>query len=317
MRRGLRKLLVICNSHRIGNASHTSLRRLRSACVVQVSISWRGVLTSTGWGTSTSTRPPSLWAWRLLNLLPSVQTDSQFTVGTVIQLASFGLAQITVGRFVSGLGVGALSAIVPLYIGEAAPKKIRGSLLVLYQVQIISGLFLAYIIDLATHKIPNSASWRIPIGLQIIWGVLLILGAWALPESPRLLLGKGKEEQALRSIAALNDCTIDDPKAQEMLVELEEAVAVENAEGKGSWLELFSCKGHMWKRTLNGMMIQFLQQLNGQNFYYVGLNERKALTFAVLRELKSRKCDFERSATKKSRNCRKLTIAGPRVLPSG
>lgn len=263
------------------------------------------------------TRPPSLWAWRLLNLLPSVQTDSQFTVGTVIQLASFGLAQITVGRFVSGLGVGALSAIVPLYIGEAAPKKIRGSLLVLYQVQIISGLFLAYIIDLATHKIPNSASWRIPIGLQIIWGVLLILGAWALPESPRLLLGKGKEEQALRSIAALNDCTIDDPKAQEMLVELEEAVAVENAEGKGSWLELFSLKGHMWKRTLNGMMIQFLQQLNGQNFYYVSLNQRKALTFAVLRELKCRGKDFGRSATKISKNCQKLTIAGPRVLPSG
>lgn len=200
------------------------------------------------------------------NLLEN-PADTQFTIGTIIQLAAFGLAQITVGRFVSGLGVGALSAIVPLYIGEAAPKKIRGSLLVLYQVQIVSGLFLAYIIDLATHKIPNSASWRIPIGLQIIWGLLLILGAWALPESPRLLLGKGKEQQALKSIAALNDCTIDDPAAQEMLVELEEAVAIENAEGKGSWLELFSPKGYMWKRTLNGMMIQFLQQLNGQNFY--------------------------------------------------
>lgn len=203
------------------------------------------------------------------------QAHTQFTIGTIIQLAAFGLAQITVGRFVSGLGVGALSAIVPLYIGEAAPKKIRGSLLVLYQVQIISGLFLAYIIDLATHKIPNSASWRIPIGLQIIWGVLLILGAWALPESPRLLLGKGKEEAALKSIAALNDCTIDDPAAQEMLVELEEAVAIENAEGKGSWLELFSRKGHMWKRTLNGMMIQFLQQLNGQNFYYYYVSTRR------------------------------------------
>lgn len=45
---------------------------------------------------------------------------------------------LTNSRFVAGLGVGALSAIVPLYIGEAAPKKIRGSLLVLYQVQIIS-----------------------------------------------------------------------------------------------------------------------------------------------------------------------------------
>lgn len=138
----------------------------------------------------------------------------------------------------------------------------------LYQVQIVSGLFLAYIIDLATHAIKNSASWRVPIGLQIIWGLLLVIGAWLLPESPRLLLGKGKEESALKSIAALNNCSIDDPAAQEMLMELEEALAIENAEGKGSWLELFELKGHMWKRTLNGMMIQFLQQLNGQNFYY-------------------------------------------------
>lgn len=53
-------------------------------------------------------------------------------------------------RFVAGLGVGALSAIVPLYVGEAAPKKLRGALLVLYQVQIASGLFLAYIVDLGT-----------------------------------------------------------------------------------------------------------------------------------------------------------------------
>lgn len=51
-------------------------------------------------------------------------------------------------------------------------------------------------------------------------------------------------------------------------MELQEAVAIENAEGKGSWLELFSRKGHMWKRTMNGMMIQFFQQMSAQNFYY-------------------------------------------------
>jgi SP family sugar:H+ symporter-like MFS transporter len=61
-----------------------------------------------------------------------------FTIGIIIQTSSFGIAQLTVGRCIAGFGVGALSAIVPLYIGEAAPKKLRGSLLVLYQVQIAS-----------------------------------------------------------------------------------------------------------------------------------------------------------------------------------
>lgn len=55
-------------------------------------------------------------------------------------------------------------AIVPLYTGETAPKSLRGTLLVVYQLEIIVGLFLSYILDLATHKIPNSASWRVPVG---------------------------------------------------------------------------------------------------------------------------------------------------------
>ncbi len=80
-----------------------------------------------------------------------------FTVGTAIQTATIrSITQITIGRFIAGLGVGALSgrlnkshpsivfpnisaAIVPLYNGETAPKAMRGMLLVLYQLQIIIG----------------------------------------------------------------------------------------------------------------------------------------------------------------------------------
>ncbi|KAK4685951.1 MFS transporter, SP family, sugar:H+ symporter, partial [Tremellales sp. Uapishka_1] len=194
--------------------------------------------------------------------------SSIFTVGIVIQVSSFSLGQLVAGRCIAGFGVGALSAIVPLYIGEAAPKKIRGSLLVLYQVQIASGLFLAYIIDLGTHSINGPASWRIPIGLQLIWGFLLISGAYVLPESPRLLLGRGDEKRALVAIATLNDCKVDDPLTAEVMEELNVAIREENADGKSGWLECFSTRSRMWKRTMNGMMIQFLQQLNGQNFYY-------------------------------------------------
>lgn len=50
-----------------------------------------------------------------------------------------GVSSTDSRRFVAGLGVGALSALVPLYNGEAAPKKIRGAMLVLYQLQIIMG----------------------------------------------------------------------------------------------------------------------------------------------------------------------------------
>ncbi|KAI0073728.1 general substrate transporter [Panus rudis PR-1116 ss-1] len=192
-----------------------------------------------------------------------------FTVGTAIQTGTTNsIAQITVGRFIAGLGVGALSAIVPLYNGETSPKALRGMLLVLYQLQIIIGIFISYIIDLGTHTINNSASWRIPVGLQMLWGLILLSGIFFLPESPRHLLGTGKEAEARKVVAQLNSVPEDDPLVIEIIEELEFGIKAENEGGKATWWECFSTRNLLWKRTLNGMMLQFIQQLNGQNFYY-------------------------------------------------
>ncbi|KAF5371644.1 hypothetical protein D9758_003571 [Tetrapyrgos nigripes] len=192
-----------------------------------------------------------------------------FTVGTAVQTGSDrSLAQITVGRCIAGLGVGAMSAIVPLYNGETAPKALRGTLLVLYQLQVITGVFISYVIDLGTHAIPNSASWRIPVGLQMLWGLILLSGAFFLPESPRHLLGIGKRSEARAVIAELNSVPLDDPLVDEYVDELEYAINAENEGGKAGWLECFSTRNMLWKRTVNGIMLQFIQQLNGQNFYY-------------------------------------------------
>ncbi|KAJ7157287.1 general substrate transporter [Mycena filopes] len=192
-----------------------------------------------------------------------------FTVGVAIQTGTArSIVQITIGRFVAGLGVGALSAIVPLYNGETAPKALRGTFLVLYQLQIIIGLFLSYVLDLATHSISNSASWRVPVGLQLVWGLFLLSGMFFLPESPRHLLGNGKVEDARRVIAELNGVPVTDPLVTETVEELQYAINEENAGGKATWAECFSTRNAMWKRTGNGMMLQFIQQLNGQNFYY-------------------------------------------------
>lgn len=192
-----------------------------------------------------------------------------FTIGVAIQTGTArSLAQITVGRFIAGLGVGALSAIVPLYIGESAPKKIRGALLSLYQLQIISGIMLSYILDLATHSVKNSVSWRVPVGLQMLWGLIIMGGIIFLPESPRHLLGLGREDEARRAIAGLNGTPESDPLVQEVVDELIVAIQEENEGGRATWAECFSTRNMLWKRTINGMMLMFIQQLNGQNFYY-------------------------------------------------
>uniref|UniRef100_A0A8H8CQF4 Major facilitator superfamily (MFS) profile domain-containing protein n=1 Tax=Psilocybe cubensis TaxID=181762 RepID=A0A8H8CQF4_PSICU len=188
-----------------------------------------------------------------------------FTIGVAIQTGTtFSIVQLTIGRFIAGLGVGALSAIVP----ETAPKALRGAMLVLYQLQIIIGIFLSYILDLATHSISNSASWRIPVGLQLLLGLILLSGIFFLPESPRHLLGTGRHKEARGVIAALNGVPEDDELVDELVAELDYAIRQENDGGKATWAECFSARNNLWKRTGNGMMLQFIQQLNGQNFYY-------------------------------------------------
>lgn len=192
-----------------------------------------------------------------------------FTAGVAIQTGTtFSVAQLTIGRFIAGMGVGALSAIVPLYNGETSPKALRGTMLVLYQLQIIIGLFLSYVLDLATHRIPGSASWRVPVGLQLLLGLILLSGIFFLPESPRHLLGTGRVKEARRVVSLLNGVPEDDPLVEETVAELDYAIRAENEGGKATWAECFSTRNFLWKRTGNGMMLQFIQQLNGQNFYY-------------------------------------------------
>jgi SP family sugar:H+ symporter-like MFS transporter len=83
----------------------------------------------------------------------------------------------------------------------------------------------------------------------------------------RHLLGTGRRPEARSVIAALNGVPEDDALVDELVGELDFAIHAENDGGKATWAECFSSRNNLWKRTANGMMLQFIQQLNGQNFY--------------------------------------------------
>ncbi|KAJ6619410.1 hypothetical protein B0H10DRAFT_2368759, partial [Mycena sp. CBHHK59/15] len=97
-------------------------------------------------------------------------------------------------------------------------------------------------------------------------------------ESPRHLLEIGRTEGAARVMAELNGVPVDDPLVLESMEELQFAIN-ENAGGKATWAECFSTRNSLWKRTVNGMMLQFIQQLNGQNFYCMNLSFAAHMTF--------------------------------------
>ncbi|KDR69748.1 hypothetical protein GALMADRAFT_907602 [Galerina marginata CBS 339.88] len=126
-----------------------------------------------------------------------------FCIGSSFQCFAQSLSHIFIGRAIGGLGVGALSMLSPLYMAEISPPEVRGSLMALEQFSIVLGVVFGFWTGFATRDIPNSTSWRIPLGIQLIPGIILAIGCAFLPPSPRLLVLHGKFDEARASLARL------------------------------------------------------------------------------------------------------------------
>lgn len=192
-----------------------------------------------------------------------------FVLGVIFQTAAVALPLFLAGRFFAGFGVGLISALIPLYQSETAPKWIRGAIVGAYQFAITIGLLLAAIVDNATAERMDTGSYRIPIAVQFAWAIILIGGMLILPESPRYLIKRGKDAEAARALGRLRRLPADHVSVQGELAEVRANHEYEMSLGKASYLDCF--RGHMLKRQLTGMGLQALQQLTGINFiFYYG-----------------------------------------------
>ncbi|WP_165220444.1 sugar porter family MFS transporter [Aquisphaera insulae] len=104
-------------------------------------------------------------------------------------------------RFVSGLGIGASSMICPVYIAEIAPERYRGRLGTLFQLGIVSGIFLTLFINRQIQALGDEAwntttGWRWMLGMEAVPAVAFIGLLLAVPESPRWLAQRGREDEA-------------------------------------------------------------------------------------------------------------------------
>lgn len=194
-----------------------------------------------------------------------------FTIGVIIQVTAFqAWYQVAIGRFVAGLGVGALSAAVPLYQAETAPRSIRGTLTATYQLFITAGILVAYAICIGTRELGNSGSWRIVIALGIVFALILGVGIQFMPESPRWLLRNDREDEALRSIQKVKGVPYDthDNEAMKMFNEQKDAVSYEREIGSAGWLDCFKGSNKTRYRTFLGITLQAGQQLTGANYFF-------------------------------------------------
>jgi SP family myo-inositol transporter-like MFS transporter 13 len=109
-----------------------------------------------------------------------------FAVGAVIQASAYSLAQMVVGRLVIGFGVGSAAMIIPLYIGELAPARYRGRLIIFDNLCVAGGQFIAYALGAGFTEV--SHGWRYMVGIGAVPAILLGLLLPLCPESPRHLV---------------------------------------------------------------------------------------------------------------------------------
>ncbi|KAI0473853.1 general substrate transporter [Xylariaceae sp. FL0804] len=207
------------------------------------------------------------WIGRRISIIASVGV---FIVGVIFQICADAIPMMLAGRFFAGVGIGAISVLVPLYQSEMAPKWICGTLVCAYQFSITCGLFGASIVNLFSSHLDNSAAYRIPIGLQLIWSFVLCLGLLILPETPRYLIKRGDKHGAGLALSRLRRLDITHPALVEELAEIEANHEYELALGTATYRDVFRGSPHLGRRILTGCGLQMLQQLSGINFimYY-------------------------------------------------
>ncbi|UPR02877.1 MFS general substrate transporter [Chloropicon primus] len=185
-----------------------------------------------------------------------------FFVGGALQTGANGVALMIAGRAVSGLSIGILSTVVPLYIAEVSPASLRGSLVTLQQLGITFGILVAFCVNLFVQKvIPRDWGWRISLGGQCVIALFMGVGMLFMPETPRYLAWKGRLEEAKAVLRKLRGSDQESVLLAEVL-EIEKEVEEVKTQNS-SWAELFSRK--LMLTMLVGIFIPTISQFSGIN----------------------------------------------------
>ncbi|EEH41686.2 high-affinity hexose transporter HXT6 [Paracoccidioides lutzii Pb01] len=191
------------------------------------------------------------------------------SVGILVQITSDTPRwyQIVIGRWIAGLGVGALSLLVPLYQGESAPRHIRGAMISCYQLFITLGIFVANCINYGTESRNDSSAWRIPVGITFAWILILGVGISLFPESPRYDYRTGHIERAKTSMMRFYGIPHNHRQLHVELEEIRLKYEEEKSAKEQPWYEIFIAP-RMAYRLVLGVSLQALQQLTGANYFF-------------------------------------------------
>jgi SP family sugar:H+ symporter-like MFS transporter len=196
-----------------------------------------------------------------------------FVIGALVQ----GMAPVqplfVAARLLGGMAVGAASVLSPAYISEVAPANVRGRLTTVQQIMIITGLTAAFLVNYFLAKSAGESTatfwggveaWRWMYLMQAIPASIFLLALFMIPESPRFLVSKGRDEQAHSVLSKLFGADVAGEKLTEIRATFTEDHRPRLSDLKGNGL--FGIRPIVWV----GIMLAVFQQLVGINviFYY-------------------------------------------------
>ncbi len=186
-----------------------------------------------------------------------LMTALGFGIFSALSGLAIGLISFSVARFFVGVCIGVASLTVPLYISEMSPARIRGALVSLNQLAIGTGIGVAYFVD---YALASSESWRWMFASAVFPALVLVIGMYFLPESPRWLARNGFREKALENFHRLGR----GDEAETELAEVESTLR-EEQEGLGILL-----RPGFRVAVLVGVGLAIFQQITGINtiIYY-------------------------------------------------
>jgi sugar porter (SP) family MFS transporter len=162
-------------------------------------------------------------------------------VGTICEVATKNIGLFCLGRFLIGAGVVTVVTSAPTYVVEISHPVFRGRATALYNVGWNVGAIPAACLLFGLEAGSYSAQWQIPCGLQAAWSGVVLLGCFAIPESPRWLVSRGKLDEARKFLVkyhAAGDET--SPIVSEQMKEIELAIETERSQNAGTYLALFN-----------------------------------------------------------------------------
>ncbi|PNY02026.1 sugar transport protein 14-like, partial [Trifolium pratense] len=178
--------------------------------------------------------------------------------GAVINAFAVNISMLIVGRVLLGVGIGFGNQVVPLYLSEMAPAKVRGAVNQLFQLTTCLRILVANFVNYATEKI-HPWGWRLSLGLATFPAIVMFIGGLLCPETPNSLVEQGKMDEGRKVLERVRGTSNVDAEFEDLVDASREAQTIKNP------FQNLLLKKNRPQFIIGALAIPAFQQLTGNN----------------------------------------------------